>query len=130
MVEPPKRGRPKKGSKKPEKVYTQEKILKKDLKVLLKERPCKYFMPVPTGYSEGAVDFILCYRGRFLVVETKVWPNTMTLRQEDYMNDVIAHGGIAIVAYHTDIVMHVLSMIDLNNKYFVRRIIGAPVYEI
>jgi hypothetical protein len=109
-----------------EKTYTQEKILKKDLKILLNERGAKWFMPVPTGYSEGAVDFIMCYKGRYVATETKVHPNTMTVLQQDFLLDVIQAGGVGILAYHTDIVMRVLDFIDNDPLFWVRRIIGIP----
>lgn len=29
------------------------------------------YMPVPSGYGAVSIDFLVCYRGRFIAIETK-----------------------------------------------------------
>jgi penicillin-binding protein-related factor A (putative recombinase) len=68
-------------------------------------------MPVPTGYSEGAVDFLVCYKGYYIAIETKVHPNKATALQIDFMEQIIAAGGISILAYSVRIIEAVLNVV-------------------
>lgn len=92
--------------------YTKEKDLKKDVKELLTRLNIKYFMPVPTGYSEGAVDFLVCYNGHFLAIETKIHPRKPTKLQIDFLISVHKSGGSAVLAYDMDEVELALIAID------------------
>lgn len=69
-------------------------------------------MPVPTGYSENAVDFLVCYKGTFLSIETKVWPRKITTQQSDFSKDIIDAGGVAVLAYDLPVIEAALAMID------------------
>jgi hypothetical protein len=94
------------------KKYRLEKNLKADVKKLLKEAGAKYFMPVPTGFSEGAVDFLVCYLGAFLAIETKIAPRKPTPLQEQFLNEITEAGGYAVVAYGLEDVKTALYSIE------------------
>lgn len=100
------------------KVYEKEKDLKKDTKALLKSVGAKYFMPVPTGFSEGAVDFLVCYKGTFLAIETKVHPRRATALQLHFLNEIREAGGRAVLAYDLEEVHRALQAIDLGQTYY------------
>lgn len=72
--------------------------VKKAVKAFLKERGAWWFMPVPGGYSRRTVDFLICYWGRFIAVETKRpgVKDTTNLQAADLYN-VRQAGGYAIV---------------------------------
>lgn len=78
---------------------TPEGILKKQVKEYLDERGAYYFMPVQMGIGAATVDFLCCVRGRFVAIETKIWPRKPTARQLLCLNRVREAGGIAVVAY-------------------------------
>ena len=55
-------------------------------------------MPVPGGYSRRTVDFLICYWGRFIAVETKrPGKNYATYLQAQDLYNVRQAGGYAIV---------------------------------
>lgn len=75
--------------------------VKKAVKAFLKERGAWWFMPVPGGYSRRTVDFLICYRGKFIACETKRPPEhstypVTTLQAVDLYN-VRQAGGYAII---------------------------------
>jgi len=72
--------------------------VKKAVKAFLKERGAWWFMPVPGGYSRRTVDFLICYRGKFIALETKrPEVTTVTRLQLKDLYDVRQAGGYAIV---------------------------------
>ena len=73
--------------------------LKDQVKAYLDERGAYYFMPVQMGLGAATVDFLCCVKGRFVAVETKIWPRKATPRQLLCLNAVQAAGGIGFVAY-------------------------------
>lgn len=78
---------------------TPEGVLKKQVKDYLDERGAYYFMPVQFGMGAATVDFLCCVRGRFVAIETKIWPRKATPRQLRCLKLVRDAGGIGIVAY-------------------------------
>jgi hypothetical protein len=57
-----------------------------------------YHMPVPTGYSDkGTPDFIICFYGTFLAIETKAGKNTPTPLQDRALKAIQAASGISMV---------------------------------
>lgn len=77
-------------------VRTPEGALKDEIKRHLRSLPrCQFFMPVPGGYGTQTVDFICCINGRYTAVETKAPGKKPTPRQEKFLNDVSAAGGVA-----------------------------------
>ena len=53
------------------------------------------YMPVPSLYGKRTVDYHLCYRGRFFVIEAKAPGKEPTRAQEREMREVEEAGGIA-----------------------------------
>ena len=78
---------------------TQEGKLKDAVGHYLKSIGALPFMPVQTGFGSHALDFIVCWRGQYIEIETKVLPRKPTGRQLQRIKDVRAHGGYAFVAY-------------------------------
>lgn len=93
-------------------MYKKEADLKADVKELLTKVKAKYFMPVPHGYSEGAVDFLVCYEGHFLAIETKIHPRKATKLQLDFLVAIYKAGGSAVLAYDLEEVHLALSHIE------------------
>jgi hypothetical protein len=78
---------------------TPEGKLKAEVKGYLRSIDAYFFMPRPTEWGANGVDFICCVRGRYVAIETKIWPRKVTPRQQLCLNAVHAAGGIAFVAY-------------------------------
>lgn len=98
--------------------YRLEKDLKKDVKKLLDDEGVRWFMPVPTGFSENAVDFLCCARGTFLAIETKVGNNKPTKLQLDFLVSIIKAGGSAVVAYDLEEIRIALHEIDQGRQFY------------
>jgi hypothetical protein len=62
-------------------MQTPEGRLKDKIKAFLKERDAYYFMPVQMGYGAPSVDFLVCYHGKFVALETKAPGGKPTKRQ-------------------------------------------------
>lgn len=78
---------------------TPEGQLKKELKVLLasKEPDCFWFMPMTFGYGKSGIpDFILCFRGVFCSIETKVHGRKEKDWQEERGKEIAAAKGVRI----------------------------------
>lgn len=61
---------------------TPEGKVKKAVSALLMATPhVYYFMPVPGGYGESTLDYIVCHMGRFAAIETKAPGKKLTDRQ-------------------------------------------------
>jgi hypothetical protein len=72
--------------------------VKKRVKQILKELGAWYFMPVPTGYGvQGIPDFICCYRGLFIAIETKYGGNKPSKWQAIRLREISEHGGYSVV---------------------------------
>lgn len=79
---------------------TPEGKVKAAVKKLLKERGVYYYMPMSNGMGVvGAPDFICCWNGRFLAIETKApgKRGNTTANQDKQLAAIRAAGGIAIV---------------------------------
>jgi hypothetical protein len=79
---------------------TPEAKVKADVKKFLKSIGCWYFLPVSNGMGQvGIPDFICCYRGRFVAIETKApgkISNT-TANQDRVISEIKLAGGSAVV---------------------------------
>ena len=79
---------------------TPEGKVKADVKKFLKSIGCWYFLPVSNGMGQvGIPDFICCFRGRFLAIETKApgkISNT-TANQDRVISEIKLAGGSAVV---------------------------------
>lgn len=79
---------------------TPEGAVKDAVKAWLKERGIWYYMPVQNGMGvTGIPDFICCWNGRFLAIETKAPGKRNTLRATQKMQiaSIIKTGGMALV---------------------------------
>lgn len=75
-----------------------ESDVKKRVKELLDKMGVWWFMYVPVGYGKSGIpDFICCYDGHFLAIETKYGGNKPTALQNAQMDKITAAGGGAIV---------------------------------
>jgi hypothetical protein len=88
-----------------------------------------YYMPVNMTYAAAAVDFLVCYRGHFLAIETKVKPRKATARQLNFMAKVIEAGGSAVVVYEIEDLMKALAAIDAGHSYCSEDVAGVLKYE-
>lgn len=83
------------------KAMAKEKDVKEEVKRVLKTYGGRiwWFMPVPTGFGvQGVPDFVCCFAGRFVGIETKFGSNGLTPYQIKQMNDIIeAHGAHMVI---------------------------------
>lgn len=96
---------------------TPEGRVKARIKKYLQDHPAKpwYFMPVPGGYgTNGVPDFIICYRGKFLAVETKApgKERNTTALQDMQIDRIRRAKGSAIVTSTLEELKLVLSLLD------------------
>ena len=81
-----------------------ESDVKKRVKQILKELGAWWYMPVPTGYGvQGIPDFIVCYKGLFIAIETKYGKNKPTKWQEIRLREIEEHGGVALVVSEVNV---------------------------
>lgn len=72
--------------------------VKKKVREALKEFGAYYVMPVTGGYGkQGAPDFLVCHRGKFIGIECKAGSNKPTLLQEKNLRQIEEAGGISLV---------------------------------
>jgi hypothetical protein len=83
---------------------TPESKLKLEVKAYLDGIGAYYFMPVQMGLGAATVDFLCCVKGRFVAIETKIWPRRATPRQMRCLTMVREAGGLAFVAYDISVV--------------------------
>lgn len=77
---------------------TPEGKVKAKVKRLLDKFKARYeFWPVPYGYGASTLDCLICFRGRFIAVETKAPGKKPTDRQKMIIQQILAAGGIALV---------------------------------
>lgn len=55
------------------------------------------FMPVPYGMGASTLDYLICFRGQFIAVETKAPNKKPTDRQKSIIAKILAAGGVALV---------------------------------
>lgn len=85
---------------------TPERVVKDKVRKLLDELQAYYVMPVTGGYgTQGAPDFLVCHRGRFIGIETKAGKGRTTTLQELNLKRIREAGGVAVVVYEDDIDM-------------------------
>lgn len=81
-------------------VTTPEGAVKNKVKAALKSRGIWYYMPMQTGFGVvGIPDFICCWNGKLLAIETKApgKRNNTTPNQDRVIAEIQAAGGVAIV---------------------------------
>lgn len=60
---------------------------------------CWRFMPVQTGYGTVALDYLLCIKGKFVVIETKAPGKKLTPLQEGTKAAMEAAGALVFVVW-------------------------------
>lgn len=100
-----------------QKKYKLEKDLKRVVKSLLDARKVKWFMPVPVGFGENAVDFLCTYMGHSIALETKAEKNKPTVQQWDWLIDTSEYGGSCAVVYCLQDVIMLLDAVDNGHQY-------------
>jgi hypothetical protein len=81
---------------------TPEGKVKERLKKLLKKYGVYYHMPVMNGMGAPTLDFICCYKGRYLAIETKAPGQKPTKRQQLTMQQMAAAGGFVFTVANDD----------------------------
>jgi hypothetical protein len=74
--------------------------VKQQVKALLRTMGIWYYMPVQNGMGVvGIPDFICCWAGRFLAIETKApgKRSTVTANQQKNLDDIVQAQGDALV---------------------------------
>lgn len=78
------------------KEYRNESHVKEDVKKILKHLGVnRKYMPVPMGMGEvGVPDFLVCFRGIFVGIETKFKKRKLTQHQANFGQDIMEAGGL------------------------------------
>jgi len=79
---------------------TPEGRVKDAVKKVLKKHGIWYFMPMQNGFGVvGVPDFICCFHGMFLGVETKApgKREQTTPNQDRVLREIVEHGGYTLV---------------------------------
>ena len=83
---------------------TPEGVIKKQVKEVLTDLGAWYCMPVGSGYGKSAIpDFIICYQGHFLAIETKAGNKQATAIQAREIDRIKTAEGIAWVINETNL---------------------------
>jgi G:T-mismatch repair DNA endonuclease (very short patch repair protein) len=83
---------------------TPEGKVKKEVRKVLDSLGAYYVMPVTGGYGkQGAPDFLVCHKGRFIGIETKAGKGKLTTLQEMNLKKIIEAGGLAFVVREDDV---------------------------
>jgi hypothetical protein len=76
---------------------TPEGKVKEQVKRVLKKRGVYWHCPVQNGMGAPSLDFICCFRGNFVAIETKAPGKKPTPRQLLTIADIEASGGKVFV---------------------------------
>lgn len=87
---------------------TPEGRVKDHVKRYLKAKGAYWFMPVQNGMGAPSLDFLVCYKGRWLAIETKTGTKDMTPRQRVTARLMEAAGGETVLVNESDTVKNQL----------------------
>ena len=76
---------------------TPEGLVKVKVRKVLKHFGAYWHCPVQNGMGSPSLDFICCYKGRYLAIETKAPGKKPTPRQEITISEIEAAGGKVFV---------------------------------
>ena len=76
---------------------TPEGKIKQEVKDWLNEIGAYWFMPVQMGYGQKTLDFLVCYKGRFIGIETKRPGGQMTKFQLNIAHFIAECGGRSLL---------------------------------
>lgn len=71
-------------------------------KVLDQYQPIYVYMSVPYGYGKSTLDYLVCYRGHFIAIETKAPGETPTSRQNSILREIAGAEGFTLVIDRED----------------------------
>ncbi len=101
---------------KDERVTPEGKVKAKVNRLLDKYAGLYRHMPVPYGYGASTLDYLICFRGKFIAIETKAPGKKPTDRQRMIADKIRAAGGDVFVidgeegleqlAHHLESVKH------------------------
>ncbi|QGM46141.1 hypothetical protein [Methylocystis heyeri] len=91
-------------------MMTPEGKIKRAVKQALKpyEAEADIWMPVPGGFGESRLDFAVCYRGRYIAIETKAPGKDLTARQKQCVARYTRAGAQVFVIDDTDVCIRAL----------------------
>ena len=76
---------------------TPEGLVKKEINKILDMFPLYRFMPVPSGYGQSSLDYLVCAKGTFVAIEAKKPKGTPTPRQRAQLREIEQAGGDTFV---------------------------------
>ncbi len=79
-----------------------ESKVKDDVKAYLEKIGAYWYMPVPVGFGRPTLDFLVCWRGRFIGIETKAPGKHATTQQKMTIKQIQAAGGEAWTIHSLD----------------------------
>jgi 4-aminobutyrate aminotransferase-like enzyme len=97
---------------------TPEGRVKEAVKKVLRHNGVWYYQPVQNGMGRvGIPDFICCWHGMFIAIETKAPGNVKntTANQDAVIAEIREHGGYCMVVDNATDVMHHLKGISVAN---------------
>lgn len=95
---------------------TPEGKVKKSVREFLHDRGVWFYQPIQNGMGRvGIPDFVCCFNGLFIAIETKAPGKlaNLTANQKLVIEEIKAHGGLAVVA---DSVESLIPVFDLLEK--------------
>lgn len=94
---------------------TPEGKVKKQVRDFLRKHDIWFYQPVQNGMGVvGIPDFICCWKGRFIAIETKA-PGKLsqvTANQQRVIDAIREHGGLALVVDSVDSLQVVLDLME------------------
>lgn len=94
---------------------TPEGRVKKSVREFLREHDIWFYQPVQNGMGQvGIPDFVCCFRGHFVAIETKAPGklSTVTANQQRVIDAIRDHGGLAVVVDSVDSLAVVFEMLE------------------
>lgn len=94
---------------------TPEGKVKEAVRKFLRTKSVWFYQPVQNGMGRvGIPDFVCCYRGTFIAIETKA-PGKLgnvTPNQQRVIDEIKEHGGLALVVDSVDSLEPVFAVLD------------------
>ena len=94
---------------------TPEGKVKKAVRDFLRKHDIWFYQPVQNGMGVvGIPDFICCYKGHFVAIETKAPGkiSNVTPNQQRVIDEIREHGGLALVVDSVDSLQVVLDLLE------------------
>jgi hypothetical protein len=95
-------------------VTTPEHKVKRAVKKVLDGVGAYYHMAVPMGLGTRTVDFLICYKGRFIGLETKAPGEKPTALQELCMKKIREAGGETLVIDSVEMAGHLKDWLEIH----------------